>query len=130
MLQQFAALNNSFYIKELHPCDFSRVGLLAKRDRRQLRRKMFVLAWEDMDHIFGTASKSWANHFIVLLLSSLPAREGKYLLPTPLKAALKMNTLPSNRVGIRTPESEACWKMDESVWSDVCTISFRAHFNV
>lgn len=60
----------------------------------------------------------------------LPAQEGKYLLPTPLKAALKMNTLPSNRVGIRTPESEACWKVDESVWSDVCTISFRAHFNV
>ena len=80
--------------------------------------------------VFGTASRSWANHIIVLLLSSLPVREGKYLLPTPLKAALKMNTLPSSRDGISTPEPGDCLKVDESVWSDRCMISFRTHFHV
>lgn len=65
----------------------------------------------------------------MLLLSSLPVQEGKYLLATPLKAALKMNTLPSSRVGISTPESGDCLKVDESVWSDPCMISFRAHFH-
>lgn len=79
--------------------------------------------------VLCTASRPWANHLIVLLLSSLPAQEGKYLLPTPLTAALKMNTLPSSSVGISTPEHGDCLKVDESVWSDLCVIPFRAHFH-
>lgn len=58
-----------------------------------------------MVQVFCTASRSWANHLIALVLSSLPVQEGKHLLPTPLKAVLKMDTLPSSTVGISTPES-------------------------
>lgn len=55
VLQQFAALNSSFYIRELHQSDFSRAGLLARRGRSRLGRRMFVLTWEDM------GSSLWYN---------------------------------------------------------------------
>lgn len=128
MLQVFAALNSSFLHQGITSVILAGLVYWLGEAEAGLGEGCLCEPGKMWVPVFDTASRSWTNHLFVLLLSSLPAREGKYLLPAPLKAALKMNTLPSIRFGIRTPVSGDCLKVDESVRSDLCMISFRARF--